>query len=455
MNRLAALRAEAGPLLRLALPLTAALLVSTLMTLIDTAMLGPLGPQPLAAVSLAGSVQIIVIAGLYGYLLPAGLLAGRAAGAGQLDRVRREGRAGLRLALIAGASAAVLMAAAYPLLFVLGQPAEVLAVLLPYWLCAAASLLPWCLTLICKQVLDALDRPWLGVLLSLPTLALNVVFNALLIHGLYGFPALGLTGAGLGTLLAWSLGAALMLTVCRRLPHLRAAFAGPADSRPRLRAAMRRQHREGVPMGVQYLFEGGAIAVAGLLIGGLGAIALAANQIVTAVASTLYMLPLGMAAAVGLRMAQALGAGTPARLPPIASAGLWLVSAWMLGAMLLMVLGARALTEMFVDDPAVLAVTVPLFVVFGLMQLCDGVQSVSLGALRALFDSRWPTRVSLLAYWVIALPLGALLGLGLGAGAAGVWGGFAIGLLVAAIALTHRLRAQLAHHSAAASLPPA
>ncbi|MCU0757015.1 MAG: MATE family efflux transporter [Xanthomonadales bacterium] len=111
MSGFSALRAETGPLLKLALPLTAALLTSTLMTLIDTAMLGPLGPLPLAAVSLAGSVQMIVIAGLYGYLMPAGLLAGRAAGAGRLARVRREGRAGLRLAWIAGAVAAVLVAA--------------------------------------------------------------------------------------------------------------------------------------------------------------------------------------------------------------------------------------------------------------------------------------------------------------------------------------------------------
>lgn len=444
MSGFSAPRAETGPLLKLALPLTAALLTSTLMTLIDTAMLGPLGPLPLAAVSLAGSVQMIVIAGLYGYLMPAGLLAGRAAGAGRLDRVRREGRAGLRLAGLAGTAAGLLMAAAYPVLFLLGQPADVLDILLPYWLCSAAALLPWCLTLIYKQVLDALDRPWLGVLLSLPTLLLNALFNAVLIHGLYGFPALGLTGAGLGSLLAWSLGAILMAAVCARLRREADAFNGPSESPKRQWAATRRQHREGLPMGAQYLLEGGAMAVAGLMIGWLGATALAANQIVTAVASTLYMVPLGMAAAVSLRMAQSIGAGTPTRLRHIATAGLGLVSAWMLGAMLLMGLGAHAISAAFVDDPAVIAVAVPLFLVFSLMQLMDGVQSVSLGALRALFDSHWPTRVSLLAYWLIALPLGALLGLGLGYGAAGVWGGFTIGLLVAAIALSHRLRAQLA-----------
>jgi MATE family multidrug resistance protein len=358
--------------------------------------------------------------------------------------VGRIRRAGLRLAWIAGAVAAVLVAATYPVLFLLGQPSEVLQILLPYWLCSAAALLPWCLTLIYKQVLDALDRPWLGVLLSLPTLLLNALFNAVLIHGLWGFPALGLTGAGLGSLLAWSLGAILMAAVCTRLRREAAAFNGPAESPKRQWAATRRQHCEGLPMGAQYLLEGGAMAVAGLMIGWLGATALAANQIVTAVASTLYMVPLGMAAAVSLRMAQALGAGTPARLRGIATAGLGLVSAWMLGAMLLMGLGAHAISATFVDDPAVIAVAVPLFLVFSLMQLMDGVQSVSLGALRALFDSHWPTRVSLLAYWLIALPLGALLGLGFGFGAAGVWGGFTIGLLVAAIALSHRLRAQLA-----------
>jgi MATE family multidrug resistance protein len=424
---------ELSGVVGLAVPLVAGLATSSLMGLIDTAMIGPLGVVPLAAVSLTSNVLVILVAGLYGFLNPVALRVGRAHGEGDPGAAAASVAAGLFWAVIAGGGAAVSMAAALPLLPALRQPPEVVAVVAPYWLACAASLLPLSVTLVYKQALDAIDRAWLGVLLASISLLANAAFNYVLIYGRFGLPALGLAGAGLGTFLACLLGAILHGAVCRNALALRARVTTRAVS-----SARARHRADGVPMGLQYVLEGGAVAVAGLLVGGLGAVALAATQVVNAVAGSLYMLPFGLSAAVGIRIAQASGAGQALRMRSIGVAGLGVVGAWTLLATLVLTLSARPIAAAFVDDGAVIGLAAGLFLVIGLMQVCDGVQSVSLGALRGMGDIRWPTGVSLVAYWLVALPLGWLSGFPLGWGAVGVWAGFGLGLAVAAAMLLRR-----------------
>jgi MATE family multidrug resistance protein len=431
--------AETGRLAGLAAPMVAGLVASTGVTVVDTAMLGPLGATPLAAAGVATSVLIIFYAGLYGAAGPVGIFAGRAYGAGDPGRIGATARAGAVLALVGGLLGAAAMAAGLPLLPALGQPAEVVAAIGPYWLWMSAALVPYTLALAGKNLLDASDRAWTGVLLTLAPVALNVGLNWVLIYGHLGFPAMGLEGAGLASFLAQSAGAALMWLWLRRARALRAWWA-PA---PVTRADLRQQAREGWPMTLQYLAEGGAVAAAGLMVGTFGAVALAANQIAISVGSTIYMLPLGLSAAVTFRIAQAVGAGETARAPAIAAAGLGVVTVWMGGFAILFLTAGEAIAALFTPDPAVVAAAGAIFAIWGLMQLVDGVQSVSLGALRGLLDNRWPTRVSIIAYWLVALPLGWIFSGPLGFGAPGVWAGFGVGLAFAAVALAARLFGKL------------
>ena len=419
-------------------------MLSTGISLVDTAMLGPLGALPLAAVSLTSSVIVLFYAGLYGFAGPVGLFAGRHHGSGDAAGMGHVARHGALLGLAGGGAGALLMAAGLWLLPHLGQPPEVLAVIAPYWLCLSALLLPYTLGLVAKNLLDASGRPWTGVLLTLVTLLLNIALNWLLIHGNWGFPALGLTGAGIASLISQCFGATLLWAWVRRAPTLRGWWARPRFDRSELA----RQWREGLPMTVQYSLEGAAIAVVGVLVGWFGAVALAGNQIALAVGTTLYMLPLGVAGAVSIRVAQAVGAGQPARIAAIGHAGLGVVTLWMGAFALLFLFQGRWIAGLFVDDPEVIASAAAILFVFGLTQMVDGVQSVSLGALRGMLDNAWPTRVSLVAYWLIALPMSVLFGFGFGWGPAGLWGGFGVGLLVAAVALSrrfHRLSRSAVH----------
>lgn len=426
--------AEIGSLIRLALPLVAGLAASTMMTVVDTAMLGPLGPVPLAAVSLTTSFLIIIYAALYGFLGPVAILIGQAHGANDDAAVARIVRHGHVLAVSVGAAGALLLALVLFALPWFEQPPEVVAVIGAYWLWMSASLLPFCMSLVFKNWFDAIDRPWVGVAFMVLILLFKTLLNQAFIFGDFGAPALGFTGAGVASFLATVLGVATMAAYAYGMPSMRRY----RDERKLARADFDAQLREGVPMGVQYFLEAGSVAVASVMIGWLGAVALAANQVAFSFGALLYMLPLGMAAAVSIRVAQAVGESNTKRVGPIGLAALGLVTIWTVLFSVFLVIEGRRIADWFVDDAAVIAVTASIFFTFGVMQVFDGVQSVALGALRGMLDNRWPTNVSLIAYWLVALPAAWVFGFPLGFGAAGVWFGFGLGLMTAAVMLTWR-----------------
>jgi MATE family multidrug resistance protein len=176
----------------------------------------------------------------------------------------------------------------------------------------------------------------------------------------------------------------------------------------------------------------------GVMMGWLGAEALAAHQIVNAVAGLGYMVPLGFAGATSIRVGHAVGALHPVRLRPIVKAAFGLVTLWQMLVALIFIAGGRALAMTLSDDPAVIELAATLFLVVGLLQVADGIQGTALGALRGMSDMAWPTLVTLTAYWPIALPACCVLGFWAGFGAVGIWLGYLLGLVVAAAILPVR-----------------
>ncbi len=172
--------------------------------------------------------------------------------------------------------------------------------------------------------------------------------------------------------------------------------------------------------------------------GWLGAEALAAHQIVNALAGLAYMIPLGMAGAASIRVGLAVGEDAQSRLRPILKASLVMVTLWQTIAAIIFVSAGRFMAETMSDDPAVVDLAVLLFFVVALLQVADGVQGTALGALRGMSDMRFPTIITLTAYWPLALPASYIMGFLLGYGAIGVWLGYTLGLIVAAVALPVR-----------------
>lgn len=422
-------RAEIGPLIRLSLPIVAGLAASTLIGVVDTVMIAPLGTVPLAAASLTTAVIIIFYSALYGFVSAVGIEAAHRHGAGDAAGVAASLRAGLWLAGLAGLSGAGLMALVVLALPLLGQPAEVLAVILPYWLAMSGLLVPVALLMVISQVLNAMDRPWTAAGFAFLGVVLNVPLNYALIWGIGDWPGLGLLGAGLASVAADGAALAVALIWLAREGLLRI----PADRGLRARLAW-----GGVPLAIGYTGEGAAYAVVGVMLGVFGATALAANQIVQAVGGVLYMLPLGMAAAVAIRISQARGGGDAGRLRPIALAAIGIVTAWMVAVTLVLILSGRLIAASLSPDAAVVSLAAAMFVIVALIQVADGVQSTALGALRGAMDFNWPTRMTLICYWVFALPLAAVLGFGADLGPLGIWAGYGIGIGVVAVVLPLR-----------------
>jgi MATE family multidrug resistance protein len=430
--------AEVRGLLRLAVPIVAGLGASTLMTVTDSVMLAPLGPLPLAAVGITGAVAVILWSAIYGLLSAMSVRVGEAHGAGQGRRIPGLLRNGLVLGGVVGVGATMVMLAVWPLLPLLGQPPEVLAIMFPYWVLIALLMVPFSIMTVFKATFEAVDRPWLGTGFAFLAVAINVPLNYALIWGIGPLRQLGLTGAGVATLVAEGLavlaawGFWARARSMRRL-RLRARVSG---------AEIASVAREGAPLGLMYVAETGAMAVATLMIGTFGAVALAGNQVAMSVGGLLYMVPLGVAGAVAIRVAQERGAGNIDALRPITWAALGLATVWLATAAVLLGVYGRTVAGWIADEADVITIAAAIFFVFAFAQVMDGVQSTMTGALRGLSDTGFPALVSLGAYWVLGLPLGWVLAHPVGMGPSGIWAGFVIALALAGVILVWRFLRQ-------------
>lgn len=423
-------KAELAPLIRLAVPLMVGLMAALLIGVVDTVMISPLGTVPLAAAGITTAVLIIMISALWGLLTVISVQISQAEGAQDPARVALALRSGLLLCLIGGTLGAVLMIAVYPLLGPIGQPQEVLDILLPYWIAMAIWIIPFTLFFGLKALFDAVDWPWTAVGLSYIGVVVNVPANYTFIHIL----DMGILGAGLASILSQSLSLLAAWFVVTRAEGLK-----PYIQRVTVAwSNVLQQLKDAAPLCLGYAGEGGAYAMIGLMIGWLGAEALAAHQIVNALGGVAYVIPLGMAGAVSIRAGNAVGAGKHARLRPILKASFWMVVLWQSLAAAIFVFGGQALATSMSTDPAVIQLAATLFIIMAMLQIADGVQGTSLGALRGMSDMNMPTVITLIAYWPLALPAAYIMGFTLQMGAVGVWLGYTLGLAVAAIALPWR-----------------
>ena len=211
-----------------------------------------------------------------------------------------------------------------------------------------------------------------------------------------------------------------------------------AGSRPWHGRGLRAQLVSGVPVALQLLLEVGTFSLAAIMMGWLGAAPLAAHQIAVSYAALTFMFPLGIAIAVSVRVSQAVGAHEWERVRPIGLGGVGMAMTVMgLFASGFLVLRAP-LVGFFIRDAATAALAAQLLAVAGIFQVFDGVQVVSMGALRGVSDVKIPTVISFVSYWMVALPLCYFLGVAGRSSAVGIWCGLAFGLAFAAMMLVTR-----------------
>lgn len=259
----------------------------------------------------------------------------------------------------------------------------------------------------------------------------------MLIFGKLGFPEYGIMGAGYATLIS----RIFMAIAMGAYAHFHSRFAphrSGEGSSGWAREGFRSMFKIGLPAGIQYTFEVSAFTATAIMMGWLGANALAAHQIVINLSAITYLMATGLASATAIRVGNQLGRKDYATLRLVGWVGNRMVVFFMAIWAVVFILFREWLPSLYSDDAAVLAIGAQLMIFAAIFQLPDGVQVVSLGALRGMRDVKIPTYITLTAYWLLAIPSGYVFGFVLDLGPSGVWTGLVVGLTVAAGLLTWR-----------------
>jgi len=428
--------------LSLALPIMAGQVGQMVIALTDTVMVGRLGTVELAAASFANSVTSIFLLFGVGLVSAVSVRASRAHGAGDREESGQILRHGLVLSSGIGAGVAAVVSLSAPLLFFLGQPAEVVQTSLPFFYWIAWSLPAAFATIALRNYAEAHSKPWVPFWILMASVALNVLLNWMLIFGNLGAPKMGLDGAGLATWIARGAGLLVLLVWVLREPLFR-------DHLPeKWWGGWQQTHFQdllsvGMPVGAQIVGEAGAFSVAGLMMGWLGSVPLAAHQIALTCAATTFMFPHGLSIALTIRIGQCLGRREHGRIAGIVKGAFVMAAAIMLCFTAAYIGFGEPLARCFSIDEAVVKQAMQLLVVVGLFQFFDGMQVMAVGALRGFGDVRVVMLVAVGTYFGMSLPLGWWLGFREGMGPLGVWGALALGLVLVAALLGWRLTTRI------------
>ncbi len=428
-------------MLRLAVPVVMAELGWMTMGVVDTLMVGPLGPEAISAVGVGAAMHIAFAVFGMGVLLGLDTLVSQAYGAGDIRDCHRWLFDGLTLAALMTVpimAICLLLAYAIP---VLGFHAAVTPLLQSYF-----SVLIWSTPFLlayaaCRRYLQGMHLVTPMMVALVTANLLNAAMNWLLVYGNLGFPRLGVPGSAWATLIArlYMFGA-LVVAIWWATSATRTASAGAtADpfwpSQWFDRARLAQLLRLGLPAASQMLAEVGVFALATALAGTLDPISSASHQIALNLAGIAFMIPLGMGSAGAVRVGHAVGAGHRARAAAAGWTAIMLSAAFMLASGAVFVAMPRTLIGWFSSDPAVLTLGTSLLYLAAIFQMFDGIQGVTTGTLRGIGDTRTPMVVNLVAHWLLGLPVSYTLCFIVGWGVWGLWVGLSLGLIVTGVIL--------------------
>jgi multidrug resistance protein, MATE family len=429
---------EARPMLRLAIPLVMAELGWMTMAIVDTMMVGRQAhsAEAIGAVSL-GSI-LFNSAAIFGTGLMLGLdtLVSHSFGAGDVEDCHRSLVNGIYLAL---GITPLLMGMVYafePLLRMLNIDPGVMSEALPYLRTLNWSTLPLLLYFVFRRYLQGMNlaKPIVFALVSAN--AVNVVGNWALVYGHLGFRAMGTVGSGWSTCVARIYMTLVLLGYAVYYDHRNETGLRNAARLPNFPRVWKLVYL-GLPAATQFGLEVGVFAVATALIARLGPVALASHQVALNTVSLTYMVPLGISAAAAVRVAQALGRKDPDGASRAGWTAMLLGTTFMSCMALLFLTIPRWIVRIYTPDPTVIHAAGALLFVAAFFQLFDGMQTVATGALRGAGDTRTPMLCHLIFYWAVGLPVGAFLCFRMNYGAAGLWAGLSLALILIGSALLY------------------
>lgn len=432
--QLTAYTKEFGKNLSIAYPVMLGQLGHVMVGLADNIMVGQLGAAPLAAVSLGNSLVFIALSLGIGFSFAITPLIAEADGSGDIETGKSYFHHGIIMCGINGILLFLLLLLAKPILHHLDQPPEVVALAIPYLEIVAFSMIPLMLFQAYKQFADGLSQTKYAMYATLIANVVNVIFNYLLIYGIWIFPRLEVEGAATGTLISRFFMLWFVWEILRRKKKFRQYFVWSKKELLKMNI-FKKLFELGFPTALQMLFEVAIFTATVFLAGTLGTNPQAANQIALNLASMTFMVAVGLGVTATIRVGNQKGKANFEDLRRIAFSTFLLVflieAVFAVGFILL----KDWLPALYIDNNAVILLAAQLLIVAALFQLSDGLQVVILGALRGLQDVKFPTLICFIAYWIIGFPVSFFLGKEEAMGSMGIWFGLLAGLTASALML--------------------
>ena len=449
---MSSVRTEFLPMLKIAVPVVMAELGWMTMGVVDTVMVGGLGPEAISAAGVGNAMHIAFA--IFGMAIMLGLdtLVSQAYGARDIRDCHRWFFDGLTLAALMTVPIMALLLLVWFAIPSLGFHGDVRPLLDSYFGIVMLST-PFLLAYaVCRRYLQAMHAVTPVMFALITANLINAAANWTLINGHFGFPALGVAGAAWATVISRAYMLATLLFAVWWIDRKRTREAG-IDApglwhveRAFNAARLRRLLALGLPAASQVGAEVGVFALATALSGTLDPISSAAHQIALNMAGVAFMVPLGLGSAGAVRVGHAVGAGDRPRASAAGWTAILLATGFMIFAALVFIVVPRQLIALFSEDPDVLAVGTSLLFLAAIFQLFDGIQGVITGTLRGIGDTRTPMVVNLVAHWLLGLPIGYLLCFVIGWGVYGLWVGLSLGLIVTGVILFYVWTLKIRHY---------
>ncbi len=288
-----------------------------------------------------------------------------------------------------------------------------------------------------RQFTDGLEFTKIAMQATVFALFLNVFLNYLLIFGNWGFPVLEIKGAAIATVISRYFMVAVMLIYIFKTSLFKEYIKAKFDI-SLYKETLTNISKSGFPVGLAFFFEIAAFAAASILIGQISTNQQAAHQVAIKLASTTYMFVSGISIACAIRVGQSMGQRNREGVFKAGLSALLLSGGTMLVFCMIFLVFPAPLVKMSTENVEVMKYAMIMLMIAGFFQLFDGIQVTALGALRGMADTFVPTTITMIAYWVIAIPLGYFLAFELKMEGTGIWIGLLVGLAVSAILLTIR-----------------
>ena len=436
------IRKELKAHLIIALPLAAAYLAEIAMVLTDNAIVGHLGALELAGVGLAANAVWESLVFATSIVAIVGVLVAQAHGAKNHNVIGHHVRQGFWVAVAFSIPTTALCFYATSLLGLTDQDPKVLVISDQYLRTVSWCVLPTMLFTVLRSYVSSLSRATAVMVISVGAVGLNALLTYGMVFGAFGLPEMGVAGAGLSTtIVCWIMDFALVFHTARTQGLKR--YRIYQDLFDLDFTECMQIIRLGMPIGGIALMEGGLFMAVAVMMGVLGANALAANQVVTGVVGVMFMVSLAIGEAAGIRVAHGIGAGKIAESRQSGLLGIWLGIGFAILAGLWFIFGSPMIVGFFLDlsDPEnteVLTLCTSLFLIAAAFQLFDGLQVIAARILRGMKDVIVPMWIAAVGYWIFGIGSGYVLAFELGYGPQGLWWGLALGLAITGLMLTGR-----------------